>query len=1788
MKSIRLWLFTFLLGIVSFPILAQNDGVSISLAVGQPTPITTTTVIIDVAFEEAVNDFVASSVVFTGSTMPGDLSATITDGVDGDQNFEVTVTIAAGVGNIQMQIAAGAATLDSDPGISTTASNTLNIAYNLAPQVTVTAAAGQDNPTNASPIDFTAVFSKPVEDFDDATDIALSAVGGPLSATVMEIAPMDGTTYNIAVTGMSGQGNVSIQIEAGAGNSLETGTPSAVSNTEIVVFDEVSPTITTLTPANAATNQERIINFSATFNEDIVAGTGAIELREYVGDALVESFPAGIITITGGNIIEFTNTVQLDYNTQYYIVIPTGAFEDIAGNAFGGLTDMDDWEFTVKGDNDPPVIVSLDPPNGATNIQVTVGTITITFDEPVALATGSTGGPDLRQIRIRRGVTNEQTLERADFGSYGTITNNVVEINIAALQLGGTVYSVTIGDNFFTDLPGNDFIGTNRAVAPTNPWQFTTELPPNISGFFPANTCVGELVTINGTNFSATPTVDILETDGSTLVLSIVDYITQNTNQVRFNVPVGLSAGTYKLRVNKSTGLSVVSGTNLTISPRPLTNLTINPTSTTAILDSNEDITVTGPEANTTYQLIDVTTGSTIVDTENVGGSPPASIILNTGILDVEQLYTFRIRATKNLIGCPTFLDDDITINVVAVEIDAGDDRTVCTGEPTTLGGNPTVTGGNFISLAWSVDPTSAVAGGIPNNVTNPVVSFSESATVTLTYEDSDGLILMDEVVVTVNEALDPDLITITANPNENAFSYNIDEGPIQLGYTVGAPGYTDNNFTIADFTGPGVTNNIFYPNASGGQGNKTITLNLTDLNGCEIQQSESFLVRDPAGLVTTLPANLNYCEDANPALLNLNKPVNNIDGTPFTLNLRQNTNIIETITTDINDQFNFNPGAYNTGLNYNFHLTYRGEVATIGNTPPAGLNCNTPHINYYELPWFFGVLQVFVWNCEQTQSSPAFSISPLPIITIDNVRPEGYCVNGENFIVNVDPTGGTWEPRPFLTPGFGGALINPSEANIGNNTITYEFTDVRGCFNSESANILVNNIPNIQIEDTFGCVEDDILFTPNMQIPPNVTVNKITWDFGDNTVVSPMINEEGPQIYSTTITNDYTNISPGIGYPVTLTAWTTNGCMEVSPTRNVLIGNFPDIDFSWQNVCEGDQLTMFPTSDIPAGTDIQQIQEVHWDFGNGTESEPDNFDPQTPVYDPDATYLVTLSMTSGLGCQKIIQKEVYKVPQITVTGTNPYFETFDSGTGNWITSSASINNSWDHGTPAGINLFGDASDEGTGQAWVTNLTGQYEPEEKSFIHSPCFDLSNLPRPVLGFDYWLLTQPLFDGAVIQIASGDSEDNPDEEAANWINVGAIGEGINWFNSSGILGKPGGQEIGQIGWSGNGGEEWKRALIALDDHLAGINLQKVRFRIAFGSQVSIPDVESFDGFAVDNFEINQRERIVLLEHFNNATTTTGLAGMNAANTFISAPKTVEEVIKIQYHIGIPEKDQIFRDNPVDPGARSSYYGISQIPESFLDGVGRPTDQTFAPWADATFSAQTLRPVPVRIDALNSFPPNNPGTNQMRVEVEFTPVSDLPPNTILHIALVEKGIDSDFIPGGNLGTYSFILKKMLPNAAGTKFTETLPAGVTQTVSFTWTPDVRFYDSDSLALVAFLQDESTREVLQSRANLNPTYIPNLEDVTTGTDYLREENISLYPNPATSFTRVQFDQTLKKNHNVVVYDTFGKQVWTGVMRSGTNSLDIETGHLSPGVYVITIDNQQDQSVKKKLMVLRK
>ena len=241
---------------------------------GQVDPTNASTINFKVVFNKPVADFLTAQVKPGGTA--GATAATITPvGSDGT-TYNIAVTGMTRTGTVTVSLPAGVAhdAVGNASEVSTSTDN--SVTYDIsAPTVTVNQGTSQPDPTNRSTIVFLVTFDEVVTGFATG-DVILSGTAGANAATITPVGS-DGTTYNVAVTGMTRTGTVSVTVPAGvASDLLGNANVASTSTDNTVTYDITGPTVTInqaatqIDPTGAAT-----IHFTVVFNKPVTDFTAA-------------------------------------------------------------------------------------------------------------------------------------------------------------------------------------------------------------------------------------------------------------------------------------------------------------------------------------------------------------------------------------------------------------------------------------------------------------------------------------------------------------------------------------------------------------------------------------------------------------------------------------------------------------------------------------------------------------------------------------------------------------------------------------------------------------------------------------------------------------------------------------------------------------------------------------------------------------------------------------------------------------------------------------------------------------------------------------------------------------------------------------------------------------------------------------------------------------------------------------------------------------------------------------------------------------------------------------------------------------------------------------------------------------------------------------------------------------------------------------------------------------------------------------------------------------------------
>jgi hypothetical protein len=765
--------------------------------------------------------------------------------------------------------------------------------------------------------------------------------------------------------------------------------------------------------------------------------------------------------------------------------------------------------------------------------------------------------------------------------------------------------------------------------------------------------------------------------------------------------------------------------------------------------------------------------------------------------------------------------------------------------------------------------------------------------------------------------------------------------------------------------------------------------------------------------------------------------------------------------------------------------------------------------------------------------------------VTIVNLPPDtSFCNNDPGFQLYTNREGGLFE-GPVTGNNF-----DPAKGP-GTEPVTYTYTNSStGCSSSVSVPVTINPAPEVDFTVADVCIENsnDITRFINNTISADPVLSWL-WEFRDEGAV---LNSDEPD--------------PGYLYKngglkqIKLTAITNNTC-KASLEKTIDLGVKPVADFYWLNECyhPDDSVRLFDKTLIGS-----TITSRAWNFYDGqppvTRTNP-GYLKQAAGYLP-VEYIV---YTNYANCSDTILQDIFIRPTIVLTDSDDYFETFETGAGGWIKDPGS-DNSWTLGTPDRETI--NAASSGI-SAWYTGYDIDNQKVQSSSVSSPCFDFSATQRPMLSLKLWRRFDRNRDGAALQFKVGDN--------TNWEYLGTLNDGIEWYNSTLIKGRPGGD---QIGWTTvqDKDDNWIEARHKLDE-LNGMT--DVKFRLAYGSDGSSQDN---DGIAFDDFRIGTRSRNVLLEHFTNNSSSTVSDAYETVNTLIDA--LGKDIVNIRYHTNFPGTDQLYRDIPAEMSARVLFYGLSKVPLSVVDGGrGVTYDGIFNHTSQELLNDPNLYTNMLVKRSLIS--PRfhieiNPiiSGGQLVVKADLEALESISAeNLTLYVAVTAKDIKS--LTGVNGEThFRHTLRNMLPDAGGTNLPKTWTRNQSfESNEFTW-KIANIYDAEDIEIIAYIQNNVTHEIYQ-------TVVSGINDITVGIEETFGINsaFKLYPNPTTGRVVFTFEEPPGGRALVEVIDFRGTVVKSFTIDSGQKSLVVDDISLPDGIYVIKMTAGNRILGLRKLMV---
>jgi hypothetical protein len=911
-------------------------------------------------------------------------------------------------------------------------------------------------------------------------------------------------------------------------------------------------------------------------------------------------------------------------------------------------------------------------------------------------------------------------------------------------------------------------------------------------------------------------------------------------------------------------------------------------------------------------------------------------------------------------------------------------------------------------------------------------------------------------------------------------------------------------------FSGPGqsVSGNVFYPaNLASKTDPYTLSYIVTVNNDpvqCTQTTYKNVWVKPVVATFSGLGAL--YCDNSGIVTVHVNNVPPLSTNCTFTLTDPKGNPAAVTMLDDVNAQFN--PDLLEGGEGYEMTYSYRDLLGTTNTIKQK------------------------------------FTVEHLGVVKILNLSPDtAFCGNIAPFELFTSKTEGV------ITGPVDGRMLDPKlvPGGSGIDTVIYRVTSALGCIKEDKVRVIIHPVPQVIFAPEDYCITDinsDSTKMINNTSPAGI-VRSWLWEFS-----------EGGQTITDTARQASFLYRTGGFHKIFLTAVTVSDC-NVRKEETFDIGVKPKADFTWKNECFRPDTSIYF---FDATVSTSKIMSRSWNFFDidSLRTVKNPVYPQKSVGYQPVLYKVT---TGYAGCNDSIFREVYLRPVITLAADG-YFEDFEDGSSHWVPGYESVNN-WKFGTPHRPEI--DKAWSGL-SAWFTGFRTDTAVFEASSVVSPCFDFTNIERPMISLYAWKSLEKDRQGAALQYRTGD--------APGWEYVGTLGDGINWYNSALIKGRPGGE---QIGWTTDPAYPDAGFLNSRHklDELSGA--KDVKFRIAYGSDGT---TTGYGGIAFDDVWIGPRSRKALLEHFTNITSKT--AGTATAQVDTMYRYNSEDVIYIQYHTNFPGSDPYYNDNQGDAGGRMLYYGLSRVPYSFIDGGSDHSnyaslyDHNILKWDPAQVMRRSLIETDFEI-ALTA----DVMEGVLSVGGQIQALDNITAeNLTLYLAVTENENDEHIGANGQTRFWN-VFRKMIPDAGGIDLKKSWTKNETFDIGeHAWMIE-NIRDNSRIEVIAFLQNNVTRTVYQAASVRDIDIGVGINDVSV------EEGIkfSIYPNPAVNKLTMDFGEPIQADADIRIYDLQGTVVSSFKAGAGTDILTRDELGLKEGIYLIRVTGKGITGASRKLVV---
>lgn len=320
-----------------------------------------------------------------------------------------------------------------------------------------------------------------------------------------------------------------------------------------------------------------------------------------------------------------------------------------------------------------------------------------------------------------------------------------------------------------------------------------------------------------------------------------------------------------------------------------------------------------------------------------------------------------------------------------------------------------------------------------------------------------------------------------------------------------------------------------------------------------------------------------------------------------------------------------------------------------------------------------------------------------------------------------------------------------------------------------------------------------------------------------------------------------------------------------------------------------------------------------------------------------------------------------------------------------------------------------------------------------------------------------------------------------------------------------------------------------------------------------------------------------RKTLIEEFTNASCGPCATQNPAFNALLYQNRLAGKVTSLHYQVVWPGYDPMNLFNQQDVEQQVQYYGVGGVPTGTIDGSYIPDSCALydgAPGCLTQTMIDNAQSEPSIFDIqITSIKNGNTGN----VTVTVTAKNDFNTSTFRLMTALEEDTITYGTPPGSNGELEFyqVMRYLLPDSDGV-FLPAMTANQSMSFNSSFIVDPSFVESQ-LRVIAFIQDDATRKVYQSKMTTGPYAVTGVEENSLA------NSIFIYPNPVHEQVQLsilglegEFTMTIKNLLSEDVLYSLKDKV-----SSVSYKRNINVSGLPSGIYFAEFDFRGKKAVKK-------